>query len=137
MPKPHQENSHLLTALVANQAGEIFELDGYAAVGMAGPWLEPLSREQTCSMPYGSELMYLPDRKPVLLNIKTGRLETLSENPYAPGENIFPVAAFNSPGYVLTRVSAYRETRRRKPCRCFPMEPLGGIIIAFGPPSCW
>ena len=125
MPKPNQENSHLLTALVADQAGEIFELDGYAAVGMAGPRLEPLSREQTCNMPYGSELMYLPDRKPVLLNINTGRLETLSENPYAPGENIFPVAAFNSPGYVLTRVSAYRETRMAQTLPLFSYGAVG------------
>ena len=125
MPKPNQEDSHLLTALVADQAGEIFELDGYAAVGMAGPWLEPLSSEQTCDMPYGSELMYLPDRIPVLLNINTGRLETLSENPYAPGEKIFPVAAFNSPGYVLTRVSAYRETRMAQTLPLFSYGAVG------------
>ena len=123
--KPHKKNSHLLTALVANQAGEIFELEGYAAVGMAGPRLEPLSRAQTCRMPHGSELMYLPDRKPVLLNIKTGRLETLSENPYAPGENIFPVAAFNSPGYVLTRVSAYRETQTAQTLPLFSYGAVG------------
>ena len=123
--KTEPRKSHLLTALVANQAGEIFELDGYAAVGMAGPWLEPLSREQTCNMPYGSELMYLPDRKPVLLNINTGRLETLRENPYAPGENIFPVAAFNSPGYVLTRVSAYRETRMAQTLPLFSYGAVG------------
>jgi pyruvate-formate lyase-activating enzyme len=124
MPKPHHAKTHLLTALVANQAGEIFELDGYAAVGMAGPRLEPLSREQTCNMPSGSELMYLPGRKPVLLNIKTGLLETLIENPYAPGENIFPVAAFNSPGYVLTRVSAYRET---KMAQILPLFSYGAV----------
>jgi pyruvate-formate lyase-activating enzyme len=120
-----QVKSPLLTALVADQAGEIFELDGYAAVGMAGTWLEPLSREQTCNMPYGSELMYLPDRKPVLLNIKTGRLETLIENPYVPGENIFPVAAFNSPGYVLTRVSAYRETKMAQTLPLFSYGAVG------------
>jgi molybdenum cofactor biosynthesis enzyme MoaA len=122
--KPHHAKPHLLTALVANQAGEIFELDGYAAVGMAGPFLEPLTKEQTCSMPDGSELMYLPDRKPVLLNIKTGLLETLRENPYAPGENIFPVAAFNSPGYVLTRVSAYRETEM---AQILPLFSYGAV----------
>ena len=124
MPKPYHAQTHLLTALVANQAGEIFELEGYAAVGMAGPLLEPLSKEQTCSMPYGSELMYLPDRKPVLLNIHTGLLETLIENPYAPGENIFPVAAFNSPGYVITRVSAYRET---KVAQVLPLFSYGAV----------
>jgi len=120
-----QAKSPLLTALVADQGGEIFELDGYAAVGMAGAWLEPLSREQTCNMPYGSELMYLPDRKPVLLNIKTGLLETLRENPYAPGENVFPVAAFNSPGYVLTRVSAYRETKMAQTLPLFSYGAVG------------
>jgi len=122
--KPHHAKPHLLTALVANQAGEIFELDGYAAVGMAGPLWGPLTKAQTCSMPYGSELMYLPDRKPVLLNIKTGLLETLRENPYAPGENIFPVAAFNSPGYVLTRVSAYRETEM---AQILPLFSYGAV----------
>jgi len=120
-----QVKTPLLTALVADQAGEIFELEGYAAVGMAGAWLEPLSGEQTCNMPYGSELMYLPDRKPVLLNIKTGLLETLRENPCAPGENIFPVAAFNSPGYVLTRVSAYRETKMAQTLPLFSYGAVG------------
>jgi pyruvate-formate lyase-activating enzyme len=125
MPKPHQAKTHLLTALVANQAGEIFELDGYAAIGMAGPRLEPLSKTQTCNLPYGSELMYLPDRNPVLLNIKTGRLKTLKENPYAPGEPLFPVAAFNSPGYVITHVSAYRETKRAQTLPLFSYGAVG------------
>ena len=131
MPKSDHAKTHLLTALVANQAGEIFELDGYAAVGMAGPRLEPLSKEQACNMPYGSELMYLPDRQPVLLNIKTGRLETLGENPYAPGENIFPVAAFNSPGYVITRVSAYRETRMAQTLPLFSYGAVGWLNNRF------
>ena len=101
-----------ITALVANQAGQIFELNGYAAVGMSGQSLEPLSSEQTLNMPHGSELMYLPDRHPILFNQLTGNIETLTENPYVPGELIFPVAAFNSPGYVLTHVSAYREIKK-------------------------
>ena len=125
MPTSYHAKTHYLTALVANQTGEIFELDGYAAVGMAGPRLEPLAKEQTCTMPYGSELMYLPDRQPVLLNIKTGRFETLGENPYAPGENIFPVAAFNSPGYVITRVSAYRETKMAQTLPLFSYGAVG------------
>jgi len=100
----------LLTALVANPAGEIFELEGYAAVGMAGPLRVPLTAANTRKIPYGSELMYLPDRKPVLYNLATAVCETLTENPYAPGEPIFPVAAFNSPGFVITYLSAYQET---------------------------
>ncbi len=99
----------LLGALVADQAGEIFELDGYAAVGMEGALLKPLALNQTRKIPYGSELMFLPDRKPILYNLAAQRYETLAENPHAPGEPLYPVAAFNSPGYVISHISAYEE----------------------------
>ena len=104
------KTNSFLTAVVANQAGEIFELEGYAAVGMEQSLLSPLKAANTRKMPFGSELMYLPERRPVLFNLATGKYETLGENPYAPGEALFPVAAFNSPGYVITHISAYRET---------------------------
>ena len=106
---PPSQNSNQITSVVANQAGEIFELNGYAAVGMSDQALEPLTVEQMINIPHGSELMYLPDRFPILFNQQTGKIEVVTENPYAPGEPIFPVAAFNSPGYVITHVSAYRE----------------------------
>lgn len=100
-----------VTAVVANQDGEIFDLEGYAAVGMEGSSLVPLTIDKTVNMAYGGELMFLPDRKPVLYNMDEKRFETLNENPYAPGETIYPVAAFNSPGYVISYVSAYRENK--------------------------
>jgi len=65
--------------------------------------------ESTIRLPHGSELMLLPDRRPVLWNLARKRYEVVAENPYAPGEALFPVAAFNSPGYVITGVSAYEE----------------------------
>jgi len=123
--KPAKAKEVLLTALVANKAGEIFELDGYAAVGMAGSLLLPLTMDQTRNLPHGGELMYLPDRKPVLLDISTGKLETLAENPYEPGEAIFPVAVFNSPGYVITRISAYRETENSQTLPLFSYGAVG------------
>lgn len=98
-----------ITAVVADAAGEIFELDGFAAAGAAGPGLSVLTRSDTLKMPHGGELMFLPDRSPVLFNLETDRFETVKKNPYAPGEPLFPVAAFNSPGYVITRTSAYEE----------------------------
>jgi pyruvate-formate lyase-activating enzyme len=104
-----QRPNQPITAVVANHKGEIFELKGYAAVGMAGSSLIPLTPDETINMPYGGELMLLPNRKPVVYNIKKKKIEILDENPYAPGDTVFPVAAFNSPGYVLTYVSAYTE----------------------------
>ena len=110
--------------MVANLQGDIFELEGYAAVGMAGSSTKVLTEDQTISMPHGSELMYLPDRKPILSNLKTGRIETVSENPYRQGEPIFPVAVFNSPGYVLSYVCAYRE---KKTAGYLPLFSYGAV----------
>ena len=98
-----------LTALVANAQGEIFDLAGYAATGITGRVLTPLTTNHAITMPHGGELMYLPDRYPVLYNLQNNKFEVLAENPYAPGEPLYPVAAFNSPGYVNTQVSAYEE----------------------------
>jgi pyruvate-formate lyase-activating enzyme len=118
------KTSSMLTAVVANRAGAIFELKGYAAVGMAGQALIPLKVCKTRNMPFGSELMYLPDRQPVLYNLLSGKFETLTENPHPPGESIFAVAAFNSPGYVLTHISAYREARN---ARYLPLFSYGAV----------
>jgi pyruvate-formate lyase-activating enzyme len=121
--KKSKENDWL-TAVVADSHGRIFDLPGYAAVGMAGADLAPLAREETIGMPFGSELMYLPDRVPVLLNLAAGDLEEVPGNPHAPGEHIFPVAVFNSPGHVITRVSAYRERSR---ARSLPLFSYGAV----------
>lgn len=109
MGQPEKKPGHLLAALVADRHGDIFELDGYAAVGMAGVDQRVLSTDNTLNMPYGSELMLLPQRRPMLYNRQTERLEVLVENPFQPGEPVYPVAAFISPGYVVARISAFKE----------------------------
>ena len=114
-----------VTALVANAAGEIFELDGYAAMGMAGVTQVPLSQKNTRTMPYGSELMYLPDRRPILFNTHSGKIEALKENPYASGEPIFPVTAFNSPGYVISYLGAYAENKKAQALPLFSYGAVG------------
>jgi pyruvate-formate lyase-activating enzyme len=121
------DDSKLLRALVADADGRIFDLPGYAAVGMAGEDLVPLAREHTIGMPFGSELMYLPDRVPVLFNLAGGGPEEVPENPYAPGKSIFPVAVFNSPGHVITQVSAYRERPRSRRLPLFSYGAVGWL----------
>jgi len=98
-----------MTAVVADANGDIFDLEGYAAVGMSGNYLEVLTASETLPMPHGSELMFLPDRIPIVFNLMTDQFETLAENPYQPGEPLFPVAVFNSPAYVNTATCAYEE----------------------------
>ncbi len=120
MPKPKsarnrsqgpnkKEGLRYLDALVATEKGEVFELPGYAAVGMAGPRYVPLTTDNTVTMPHGSELMLLPGRIPVVYNIRKRAFQSLPENPYEPGQPLFPVAIFNSPGYVNAFVSAFEE----------------------------
>ena len=125
-----------MTALVANAAGEIFELDGYAALGMEGPTYTPLRTSNTRNMPYGSELMYLPDRKPILFNMRSSKIETLSQNPYAPGEPLFPVTAFNSPGTSFHIWVPMLKIKKRNRCPFFHMERWGGIGENFDQPLC-
>jgi pyruvate-formate lyase-activating enzyme len=114
-----------ITAVVADSGGQIFELKGYAAVGMADSELRPLKISETRKIPYGSELMYLPERKPILYHIQRGRFEALDKNPYQPSEAVFPVAAFNSPGYVAGLISAYQEKRGAGPLPLFSYGAVG------------
>lgn len=100
-----------ITAVVANMDGEIFDLEGFAAVGSLGESLNVLTESETIPIPHGGELMFLPDRIPILYNMKNGCFETRKEHPDVPGEQIFPVAVFNSPGYVNTFTAAYEEKR--------------------------
>lgn len=112
-------------ALVANAAGEIFELDNYAALGAGGAAPIPLALNNTRPIPFGSELMYLPHRRPVLLNLRSGRIETVSENSYAPGQALFPVTAFNSPGYVNSLLGTFVETPKAQTLPLFSYGAVG------------
>lgn len=123
-----------LKAVVADRGGNIFDLDEYAAVGMAGPEMLPLTVGETCEMPFGGELMLLPDRKPVVYDPESERMVMLHENPYAPGEPVYPVAAFNSPGYVQAYVSAYAETGEEPPLPLFSYGAVGWSAGRFRSP---
>ncbi len=63
-------------------------------------------------LPYGSELLMLPGRTPVVYSFEKKGFQALARNPYNPGEKIYPVAAFNSPGWVNRYFAAYRDGRK-------------------------
>jgi len=98
-----------ITAVVANMDGDIFDVDGFAAVGSSGQYLAVLNESETIPIPHGGELMFLPDRVPILYNMETECFEARTEHPDIPGKQIFPVAVFNSPGYVNAFTAAYEE----------------------------
>ncbi|MCJ8500379.1 radical SAM protein [Desulfatitalea alkaliphila] len=113
-----------IAAVVANARGEIFDLAGYAAVGADGALMAPLDVMHTQPLPHGSELMFLPDRIPLLYDLRRKRIVPLADNPYVPGEPIYPVAAFNSPGYVITHTPAYDEC---PDARLLPLFSYGAV----------
>ncbi len=126
-----RQKKRLVKALVANEHGEFFDLDGYAAVGMAGPKLFPLTQSETIRMPAGSEYLFLPDRRPIVYNTATEQFEALTENPCAPGKPVFAVSAFNSPGYTISLVSAYSESAQAGPLPLFSYGAVGWLRGEF------
>ena len=115
----------ILTAIVAAENGDIFDLEGYAAVGMAGHTLSVLQKDESIPMPYGSELMLLPQRRPLVFNLSTNSFEILEQNPYASQEKIFPVSVFNSPGHVNRYCAAYNDEGLNTPLPLFSYGAVG------------
>ncbi len=108
-PKHKHMNKTPLAPVVANKEGEIFELEGFGAAAMAGDQPVLLTQGDTIEMPYGSEMMMLPDRFPLVFNFDKFCFEILKKNPYNPEEPIHAVSVFNSPGYVNRYVAAYES----------------------------
>lgn len=122
--KRNPRGSTKIAAVVATAAGEIIDLPGYEAVGMDGAVKNPLTIETTVALPHGSELMYLPDRIPLVYNQKRGCIEALPRHPDFPDQPIYPVAAFNSPGYVLCHTAAFEE---RPEATYLPLFSYGAV----------
>ncbi len=124
-----------LTALVADAEGRIIEIPGFQAMGMAGPdCFFPLTSADTIALPHGGELMMLPERHPVVLDLETGARRILTENPYLPGQPVFAVSAFNSPGYVHTRTSAFVEAPGARILPLFSYDAVGWQAGGFRTP---
>ncbi len=114
--KQKDKNDHLLlTPVVANKKGEIFDLKGFGAAAMQGKKPVLLTEKQTIKMSYGSELMMLPGHKPIVFNFDKKKFQVLHKNPYFPNEDVYPVAIFNSPGYVNRYFCAYEYTNELLP----------------------
>lgn len=124
-----------LTALAADADGRILELPGFQAVGMGGPQrFIPLTTADTIALPHGGELMMLPGRRPVVLDLERGERRILRENPYQPGQPLFAVAAFNSPGYVHAALSAFIEDPDARMLPLFSYDAVGWQDGAFRTP---
>ncbi|NMD01183.1 MAG: radical SAM protein, partial [Bacteroidales bacterium] len=85
--------------LVSDEKGNIFEDTSLRVVGREGNKVKLLEEKDFIFLPDGSDFFYLPKRKAVGLNPKTGNLE-ISKKGYA-------VSAFNAPAYTQTAIAAW------------------------------
>lgn len=101
----------MLTALYADQNGEIYDAPGYAAVGRLGDESVLLTLTDMIPLPEGTDLMYLPGR--TALGLQDGCLQPVT-GPCTAVAAILPV------GYTRTFVPAFS----RQPSA--PLLPLYG-----------
>jgi pyruvate-formate lyase-activating enzyme len=97
--------------LIADHKGRIMSVPELGAVGMRAGVLSRLMPSDLIALPSGSELFLLPDRKPIGFDPSTRAFVHLEHNPLASSRHreCYPVAAFISPGYTVTHISAYTE----------------------------
>jgi len=89
--------------LVADSKGNIFEKNDYEACGKSANTIKRLTANDFIELPHGSELFFLPNRKPIGFHIKNNTFEAI--NGYQA------VAAFVAPAYTQTYLSAYEQNK--------------------------
>lgn len=97
-------------AVISDNQGNIFDVDGIQAAGMKAGHFHPLHKEDMIPLPYGSEIFTLKERIPVGFEESTGKIIFLEDNPFQRSqEPCQAVAAFVSPGYTITYNTAYLQ----------------------------
>ena len=92
-----------ITALVADDAGNIFDVPGAQAVGRVGNKFFKLKPEDLIKLPESADLMFLPQRRAV--GLKRGEFVELNGQ---------AVSAILPQGYTRTHLPAYRKSKHAK-----------------------
>ncbi len=87
--------------VVANVAGEIYDVPGLRAAARAGDDVFPIDAAELVPLPDSSRLMFLPDRTPLAFEGARAPPEAL--------DGALAVAAFLPPGYTSFALSAWRR----------------------------
>lgn len=86
--------------MVADPAGRIIDLPGFAAAGRAGDAVVALDAGDCIPLPEGSELFLLPGREPLGIDARTGELAAIA--------GASAVAAFLAPAHTQCLSPVYR-----------------------------
>jgi len=93
--------------LVASDGqGNVFEIEGYSALGAAGNRIVDVPQDQWIPLPEGSDLMELPGRLPVGRKRETGAIDVIEGE---EDETLMAVAAFLAPAYTVLYNAAWER----------------------------
>lgn len=104
---PHPEDHPRL--LFADTEGRIYDHPYLLALGLSGLDVVLPEKEDFIPLPLGSALYVLPERHPIGLDPQTEEPVVLYENPFAPGEPAYAVAAYLAPAHTQNYLVPYEE----------------------------
>lgn len=87
--------------IYSDERRNIFEDRDYYALGRSGNSFKPLYEENLIELPKGSDFFVLPNRHPLGLSRKTGKIVCL--------DDVFAVSAFLAPAHTQLLLSAYKK----------------------------
>lgn len=90
--------------LVSNAQGNIFDLPNFLMAGRSAQDTVRIDPADLIELPEGSQLFYLPERKAIGFNAKSGRKTVINDH--------FAVAAFIPPSYTHYLMTAYEMTAK-------------------------
>ena len=97
----------MLELLVANKKNRIYSLSSLAPAGMKAGFFYNIKGKDLIPLPKGSELFLLPGRPAVGYEKSSGTF-------LSPGDDLFAVSAFVSPGFTVTHNPAYLKLSKAK-----------------------
>ena len=101
--------------LFADKEGRLYDHPYLLALGLSGLDVVLPAPEDFIPLPVGSALYVLPERHPVGLDPETETPVILRENPFAPGEPAWAVAAYLAPAHTQLYLAPYLEARANLP----------------------
>ena len=107
---------HIITALYADENGEIFDAPNIIGVGRVGNDIVKLKPEDLIKLPDSADLMFLPNRRAMGLT-KSGELKTIKGQ---------AVSAILPAGYTRTHLPAFE---READCQMLPLYGYTAVVL--------
>jgi len=100
-------NKKTILAVVADEAGEVFEHPDLLLAGMNGLTARQPEPDELIPLPEGSRLFTIPDTPPIGIDRRSGQLKTLETLPKSwGGGKVQAVSAFMTPAFTRTLLPA-------------------------------